>query len=575
MLTKLTVRNFKRFKELDIDLESPVTFVGPNNSGKTSAMQALALWDMGLRRWNEAVAGRGTPTECPDVTINRQDLVTIPVPTANHLWYERKTRMDFGMHPHRYTDNVRIEVTVEGVTSGTEWKCGLEFEYANSESLYCRPLRFTHVGQMLRMPVPPEVQSVRIAYLPSMSGLVAAETRLDSGAINVRIGEGRTAEVLRNLCFSICQKDLELWNSLVFRIHELFGCTLQKPQYIVQRGEIAMSYSEAGIQLDLSSSGRGLQQTLLLLAHMYTNPKSVIMLDEPDAHLEFLQQRHTYRLIADVASEQGNQIIAATHSEVLMNEASDQDAVISFLGMPHRVEDEGNQLRTLFNEIGFEDYIQAEQMGWALYLEGSFDLSILQEFARSLNHAAAQTALQGPFVHYTGKHLRKAEHHFYGLRCVLNELRGVVLFGCLESNTEESDSLEYLTWKRRGIDNYICSVRSLESFAEFPQGVYESVFASSNREHRLDIMRESIQEIEHAMETLGKGSPWDAETKVSDDFLTPLFDRYFKKLGLHNIMRKRSFHKLVRYMPVDDISPEVVEKLDVIARVDRDARLAL
>ena len=43
MLTKLRIRNFKRFNEVEIELGSPVVFVGPNNSGKTSALQALAL----------------------------------------------------------------------------------------------------------------------------------------------------------------------------------------------------------------------------------------------------------------------------------------------------------------------------------------------------------------------------------------------------------------------------------------------------------------------------------------------------------------------------------------------------
>ncbi|MXW94390.1 MAG: ATP-binding protein [Acidimicrobiaceae bacterium] len=49
MLTKLRIRNFKKFPEVEIELGSPVVFVGPNNSGKTSAMQALALWEVGLR----------------------------------------------------------------------------------------------------------------------------------------------------------------------------------------------------------------------------------------------------------------------------------------------------------------------------------------------------------------------------------------------------------------------------------------------------------------------------------------------------------------------------------------------
>ncbi|MCY4505712.1 MAG: AAA family ATPase [Acidobacteria bacterium] len=60
MLTRLVIRNFKRFGEVEIDLGSPVVFIGPNNSGKTSAMQALALWDVGLKRWNEKRAGTST-----------------------------------------------------------------------------------------------------------------------------------------------------------------------------------------------------------------------------------------------------------------------------------------------------------------------------------------------------------------------------------------------------------------------------------------------------------------------------------------------------------------------------------
>lgn len=46
-----------------------------------------------------------------------------------------------------------------------------------------------------------------MAFLPPMSGVAANETRLDEGAIDVRIGEGRTAEVLRNLCWNAYQSN--------------------------------------------------------------------------------------------------------------------------------------------------------------------------------------------------------------------------------------------------------------------------------------------------------------------------------------------------------------------------------
>ena len=58
MLTKLICRNFKRFGEIEVELGNPVVFIGPNNSGKTTALQALTLWDIGLKRWNEHRKGR-------------------------------------------------------------------------------------------------------------------------------------------------------------------------------------------------------------------------------------------------------------------------------------------------------------------------------------------------------------------------------------------------------------------------------------------------------------------------------------------------------------------------------------
>ena len=58
MLTKLIVRNFKPFEDVEIEMADPVVFIGPNNSGKTSAMQALALWNIGLKRWIESILGR-------------------------------------------------------------------------------------------------------------------------------------------------------------------------------------------------------------------------------------------------------------------------------------------------------------------------------------------------------------------------------------------------------------------------------------------------------------------------------------------------------------------------------------
>lgn len=301
MLTKLTIRDFKRFSNVEIELGNPVVFFGPNNSGKTAAIQALTLWNKGLKRWNEKRPSKSTPENRPGVTVNRRDLVAIPVPNANLLWRDLHVRDSHKLDGRLHTRNIRVEIVVEGVGNDRSWVCGLEFDYANEESFYCRPLRTTDGKAPERMPVPDEAGQAQIAFLPPMSGLAATETRLDRGAVDVRMGEGRTAEVLRNLCFQVHETQGDRWNQLSQQLKKLFGAEMDPPRYMPERGEIVMSYRERGTRLDMSSAGRGLQQTLLLLAYMYANPGSVVLLDEPDAHLEILRRRQTYRLLTDVA----------------------------------------------------------------------------------------------------------------------------------------------------------------------------------------------------------------------------------------------------------------------------------
>lgn len=574
MLTILTIRNFKKFGEEEIELGNPVIFIGPNNSGKTSALQALALWEVGLNRWNEKRKGKTAPEKRPGVTINRRDLVAMPVPAANLLWRDLHVRDVQRVDGKQETKNIRIDVIVEGVTEDKAWKCGLEFDYANEESFYCRPLRLSEGKNPERMPVPDEAGKIQVAFLPPMSGLAANETRLDPGAINVRVGEGRTAEVLRNLCYKIYTEKRDYWGKLADHIKSLFGSELNAPDYIRERGEIRMHYKENGILFDLSSSGRGLQQTLLLLSYMYANVGAVLLLDEPDAHLEILRQRQIYQLLVDVARENGNQIIAASHSEILLNEAAERDVVIAFVGRPHRINDRGSQVLKALRDIGFEHYYQGEQTGWVLYLEGSTDLAILRAFADKLAYHEALQVLERPFVHYVGNQPKEVQRHFHGLREAIPNLLGIAIFDRLDQEIPTDLGATVLTWQRREIENYLCYPETLEAYAEasVQENTAGPLFSEAESSRRLSAMQDSITEVKQALQVLAKGSPWDVNTKVSDDFLVPLFETYFKKLKLLNVMAKKNFHELAILIPQNKIVAEVKDKLDAIVRTKREAR---
>ena len=574
MLTRIRIRNFKRFKDSDIELGKAVVLIGPNNSGKTTALQALALWDIGLRRWNEKWKGKSSPEKRPGVTVNRRDLVSIPVPVANLLWrnlhVRNISRRKENGKLRLKTENVRVDIVVEGVTRDKAWSCGLEFDYANEESFYCRPLRVDDEGKN-RMPVPDEAGSARVAFLSPMSGLADREFVKQPGEIGVLIGQGQTAQVLRNLCYQIYEnKDAGHWDNLLGYIKDLFGVKLLAPQYIAERSEITMAYNDEGKNtLDLSSSGRGLQQTLLLLAHLYSNPGAVLLLDEPDAHLEVLRQRQTYNLLIQVAEQQGSQIIAASHSEVVLNEAAGRDTVIAFVGKPHRIDDRGSQVLKALRDIGFEQYYQAEETGWVLYLENATDLAILQEFAKSLDHEA-QHFLARPFVKYVETNLpQKARDHFHGLREAKNDLVGVAIFDRLDRELQAADALVEMMWRRREIENYFCREEVLLAYARH-HDLSDDLFGMAETERRERAMRQAIAKVTELLEIDGL-VPWSPDVKASDEVLDRVFRLFFKTLRLPLQLRKSEYHILAGLVPREKLDGEITEKLDAIVTVARKA----
>jgi ABC-type arginine transport system ATPase subunit len=563
---------------MDVPLGRSVVFIGPNNSGKTTALQALTLWDLGLRQWLAKRGGKAPVEKRPGVVINRRDLTSIPVSSAKMLWKDLHVRRVKTVNGKtESTRNIRIDIVVDGVTEGVSWSCGLEFDYTNEESFVCRPIRQDgfdqHPVQKAKFTaIPDAAAGVKVAYLGPMSGLASTEPKLEPGRVNMLVGEGQTAQVLRNLCYQIYEMDPghEKWKDLCAHVHKLFGVELQPPKYVVERGEITMDYyqEQSGVRFHLSASGRGFQQTLLLLAHLHANPKTVLLLDEPDAHLEILRQRQIYQILTETADRQGAQVIAASHSEVVLNEAATRGQVIAFVGKPHILTDRGSQVLKSLSDIGFDQYYQAQQTGWALYLEDATDLAILQEFARLLGHLA-KDCLERPFVNYVATNLPgKAREHFYGLREAKQDLVGIAIFDRLEKELQKNTPLKELMWSRREIENYFCSEEVLMAFAgaEHPDDM-PPLFAIGQQDRRKKAMKESIEEVSKALKTLNKPDPWSADIKASDEFLDPLFTEFSKRLELPLVLRKSEYCDLVRFLPKDRVGPEVGNMLDAIVQV--------
>ena len=552
MIQRIELTNFKTFEKLAIPLGQVTLLVGPNNSGKTTLLQALTLWDIALRKWWDQKAS-SKAKERKGVTINRQDLYAIPIPEAKLLWHDIHTRSSTGEN-----STVYMIIQLEGFTQQKSWKAALQFYYANPESLYARPVEGIGTTEDLQLAL-----SETMAYLPPMSGLSAFEERLEEGSIRRRIGEGRTAEVLRNLLWKIYDTNRSSWELLCNTVKEGFGAELLTPEYNQATSIITCSIQEGKKPvMDLSTTGRGFQQFLLLYSYLFYQPHTVLMLDEPDAHLEYLRQQGLYRALVQQIKEKGTQLLIATHSEAMLDLAFEhEDTVIAFVRNPHPIRKaKARELKKALLEIPAKDYLLAEEQKRILYLEGSTDLALLKAFAKVLKHPAAQALERAWIISINSNNLDPCRSHFTGLQEEVPDLKGLLLTDNLGRNFEFPPGLEHLQWQRNEIECYLPLPDILYRYFGEPAANAMELFESTT----IDTLRQIIQDETIPAALRDKNHDFWKTTKISDDWLAKILSRYYKELQLPVQISKGEYYRFAEKAQPNELDPEVKATLDRI-----------
>ena len=85
-------------------------------------------------------------------------------------------------------------------------------------------------------------------------------------------------------------------------------------------------------------------------------------------------------------------------------------------------------------------------------------------------------------------------------------------------------------------------------------------------------MREAIAEVTGALQTLNKPDPWSPDIKATDEFLDPLFKKYFQKLELPLQLRKTDYHILAGLVPKEKLDAEITQMLNAIVAVAEKAK---
>ena len=228
MITKLRVENFKRFAREEFDLEDSIVLAGPNNSGKSTLLQALATWAMALDRWRQGKGRTGKAKQRAGTPLTRKDFTALPLREFDLLWNERSTALNKDeLGPEQKPGEPRlIHISVTGSTGfqrNDEWNLTMELRYQGPEQIYVKPIPS-------ESDMPPEALALTVVHCPPFSGIGPEEKRMDRGAQNLEIGRGKPGDIIRNLLLEVHQRG-EDWQSLVADIEELFGIRICDPVY--------------------------------------------------------------------------------------------------------------------------------------------------------------------------------------------------------------------------------------------------------------------------------------------------------------------------------------------------------
>ncbi len=582
LLHYLEIENFKRFgNKQRIELDHPAVLIGPNNCGKTSAIQALALWSQALQTWYD-MRKDSAAKERTAAPLNRLNIVAVPVQRIRFFWHNTVVRAD--------REDITLTLTVGVEFKGQVHSVPMRFRNRGDEVVYCTPGESVLGNPELLA----YAAGIRVELLYPMSGLETEEAILQPGRIDVLLGQGQTAQVLRNLCLMVAKNTPDDWRRVVALMHRLFDVSLDTPQETT-RGAIEMRYTQPGVReaLDLSSSGRGFQQMLLIFAYLYAHKRSVLLVDEPDAHLEILRQKQVYVLLRDIAAENHSQVVMVTHSEVILDEALDNNLTLLIDGKADDLARK-TDIRNSLKHFGADHYIKARERGYVLYVEGGTDVDMLRALAERLEHPIAKVwderinsfyvqnnypdkSLESELERVEGGFGITPRDHFNGLCKLLPHLKGLAILDNdgrdRQGGTEGALHLSY--WRRYEAENYFVTPDVLRRYAteQFMDLELFGGFSVEIDEVLDALVLEQVFDALDADFQAWKNAPAEAarivwEAKTQRIKLSTFAEEFFRRLAGRvtggMLLKKGELHRLVAVVDPKMIAAEVVEKLDLL-----------
>ena len=311
MLTKVRISNFKRIKEAELEI-GPVTYiVGGNNSGKSSAIQAI----------HTAVTAAQVGRKRQQRVIPTSSLRYSPAADFESIGHGRL--LENKAHGHRAI--VEFTSQTDNPNEDSKYRVAL-YRGRNYDSIGVD--REPKQGRLAdRIQDPRKLFSI---YTPGLSGIPLREEYMSYASVFQRAAGGEANLVFRNILRLIDERDKlhELENAISNLIGEEISIYIDADEeqdfYITV--EAAIGEEDHYVPVELW--GTGLLQITQLYSYVILFQPSVFLADEPDAHLHPSRQRLLASAFDDIAENYGCQVIAATHSQHLISSRPENTKLI-------------------------------------------------------------------------------------------------------------------------------------------------------------------------------------------------------------------------------------------------------
>ena len=318
-IQKLMIKSFKVFEDVSFNFNEKINiFTGVNNSGKTTILEAIALWSECFNKLIRQAQRKDTALSLVkgDYRLGNKsqnyfdfdDIVSIRSPYYDDIFYNLDTSNHINISLNIKNDeneNIEIGFKILPASGGN-----YEIKLLNNK-------KFTYPKFNVFFKEFPYPMST--IFASPIANLLINEKFKTEPIIKEHISKRESIKVLRNRLFNLKDEDfLKLEGS----ISHILGSDIKLLTNADKKRDTKIDYNiklnSRDIEKNLSLVGSGTIQIIEILLSIFEEKKelNILLLDEPDSHIHRDIQK---RLIDTLSNYTSNtQIFITTHNESLI-----------------------------------------------------------------------------------------------------------------------------------------------------------------------------------------------------------------------------------------------------------------